>query len=230
MDELNNIFYLQKYLFFFGKLCFLFCSFFLFLNIWFQNQQSYPNKKQSAHQSLYKVRKKKIIKMVHFMAFSCKTGSIDRCLELNATAAALVAFAGLLVWLSVQLKIIPPRTSSASIFLSVFFLFFYELHFWVFASVDSGLFKPGRWGGQGGGGRCGLTLQGLFERLPAWKHQNINGSHLRSTSDPAACDRGAERLCQGDLQSAGRILAGTTQSEHQRSPALQFSTTNFYRS
>lgn len=46
------------------------------------------------------------------MAFSCKTGSIDRCLELSATAAALVAFAGLRVWLSVQLTII----SSADVF------------------------------------------------------------------------------------------------------------------
>lgn len=81
--------------------------------------------------------------MVHFMAFICKTGSIDRCLELSATAAALVAFAGLLVWLSVQLKVIPPRTCLAFIFLSVFFFLLTPL-LSVFASVDWRLFKPGR--------------------------------------------------------------------------------------
>lgn len=145
------------------------------------------------------------------MAFICKTGSIDRCLELSATAAALVACAGLLVWLSVQLKIIPPRTCLAFIFLSVFFFFLLTPLLSVFASVNWRLFKPGRWGGGGGVGG-GLTLQGLFARLPAWKHQNIGGPHSSATSDPAACEWGPGRPCQGDLQSAGLILAGTTQS------------------
>lgn len=70
--------------------------------------------------------------MVRFMAFSCKTGSINRYLELNASAPALGGHAGLLVWLSVQPKIISPRMYLAFIFLSIMF----PLSI-MFASVDA---------------------------------------------------------------------------------------------
>lgn len=52
------------------------------------------------------------------MAFSYKTGSIDRCLELNVSAPALGSLAGLLVCFSVQLNNISPRMYLAFIFLS----------------------------------------------------------------------------------------------------------------
>lgn len=50
------------------------------------------------------------------MAFSCKMRIINRCLELKVSAPPLGGFALLLVWLSVQLKIISPF-----IFLSIMF-------------------------------------------------------------------------------------------------------------
>lgn len=59
-------------------------------------------------------KRKQII--VCFMAFSYKTGSIDRCLELNAFA--LGSLAGLLVCFSVQLNNISPRMYLAFVFLS----------------------------------------------------------------------------------------------------------------
>lgn len=62
-------------------------------------------------------KRKQII--VCFMAFSCKTGSIDRCLEQNVSAPTLGSLAGLLVCLSVQLNEISPRMYLAFIFLSI---------------------------------------------------------------------------------------------------------------
>lgn len=55
--------------------------------------------------------------MVRFMAFSCKTGSIDRCLGLDVLAPAPGGFPTLLARLSLQLKIISPRMYLAFIFL-----------------------------------------------------------------------------------------------------------------
>lgn len=57
--------------------------------------------------------------MVHFMAFSYKTGSIDRCLELGTSALAPGNLAGLPARLSLQLKIISPRMYLAFIFLTI---------------------------------------------------------------------------------------------------------------
>lgn len=101
--------------------------------------------------------------MVHFMAFICKTGSIDRCLELSVTAAALVAFAGLLVWLSVQLKIIPPRTCLAFIFLSVCFFFFNLIPLRVCLPASTGGFsnRAGEEEEEEGAWPCRVSLQGL---------------------------------------------------------------------
>lgn len=126
MNELINIFYLQKY-FFLVNCVFCFTPFCIFKYL--IPKPTVLTKQNKVLTSLCKKEGKKNKQkqkrkfMVHFMAFICKTGSIDRCLELSATAAALVAFAGLLVWLSVQLKVIPPRTCLAFIFLSVFFFF-----------------------------------------------------------------------------------------------------------
>lgn len=136
--------------------------------------------------------------MVHFMAFSCKTGSIYRCLELSATVAALVGL----------------RWSSGLVVSTAqgIYIYMYQLPFWVCLPAPTrGFFKPGRWGGRG------LTPQGLFARLPVWKHQNIGLQHSSLTSDPAACEWGPGWLCQGDLQSAGLILSGTTQNTPQLS-------------
>lgn len=47
--------------------------------------------------------------MLHFMAFACKTGSIDRCLGLHVWASALGSLAGRLARLSLQLRIICPK-------------------------------------------------------------------------------------------------------------------------
>ena len=55
------------------------------------------------------------------MAFSCKMRIISRCLELKVSAPPLGGFALLLVWLSVELKIISPRTYLAFVFLSIMF-------------------------------------------------------------------------------------------------------------
>lgn len=59
--------------------------------------------------------------MVRFMAFSGKTGSIDRCLGLDISAPAPSGFAGLLARLSLQLKIISPRKCLAFVLLSLFY-------------------------------------------------------------------------------------------------------------
>lgn len=77
------------------------------------NQQSKPNKKNKVLTSLCK--RKQI--MVCFMAFSCKTGSINRCLGLDVSAPAPGGFSGLLAWLSLQLKIICQRMYLAFNFL-----------------------------------------------------------------------------------------------------------------
>lgn len=131
--------------------------------------------------------------MVCYMAFSCKTGSISRCL--GPAVWALGGFAVLLARLSLQLKIISPLVYLAFIFLSIICscpALWLPVLMWPLSIIDPEPFGDwrGRWrgGAQGQRGRgqarwcVGLTLQDRIERLHAgrpWKqytrsHQSVN--------------------------------------------------------
>ena len=100
MDKVIS--YLQKYFYVFSILLLFMCD----TNT---NQQSEPNKTKC---SPVFVKRKQI--MVCFMAFSCKTGSISRCLKLDVSAPAPGGFTWLQAQSSLQLKIISPTTYSSS--------------------------------------------------------------------------------------------------------------------
>lgn len=102
------------------------------------------------------VKEKQI--MVHFMAFSCKTGSIKRWSELDVSAPTRGGFSWLLARLSLQLKIMFLRIYLAFISLGLIcFLSRYVLpncHD-CFSVIDlNDLWMPVRWG-IGGSARMG---------------------------------------------------------------------------
>lgn len=143
MDEVINIFLPTK-------IFFIVFSVLLIFNVWYKRK---PTVWTDQNKVLTSLCKRKQI-MVRFMAFSCKTGSINRCLGLDVLAPAPGGFPTLLARLSLQLKIISPRMCLAFIFLylicslsalwspvSMCLLQYTHVNLWI----------SGRWRGGGGG-------------------------------------------------------------------------------
>lgn len=101
MNELINIFYLQKYVFLNCFCVFFFFYYFTLFNVWFKMQTNSPKPNKTKCSPVFVKGNKS---WCVFMAFSCKTGSIDRAGRHGSRFRA--AFAGLQVWLSVRLEII----------------------------------------------------------------------------------------------------------------------------
>lgn len=133
-----------------------------------------------------------------FMAFSCKTGSIDRCLELDVMAPASER-PSLVFWFGCHYgsRSFSPRTCLAFIFLSVIFPLSMSASVDV-ASAHTRLFKLGRGGGGGESGteEFSLALHKpdpagsfllllLFQGCMQARRENIrtSGSHLSATSN-----------------------------------------------
>lgn len=133
--------------------------------------------------------------MVHFMAFSCKTGSIDRCLGLDVSAPSPGGLAGLLARLSHRLRIISPRMyltfiflplicSLSALWLPVLWCALYHRLTWTFGCGGG---EEDRAGQRRSTQWCrSLNLQDLIARLHAETtstHQHT-GSHLSHTFLP----------------------------------------------
>lgn len=168
------------------------------------------------------------------MAFSCKTGSIDRCLELDVMAPASER-PSLVFWFGCQYgsRSFSPRTCLAFIFLSVIFPLSTSASVDV-ASAHTRLLKSGGWGGGGGGGESGTEefRPPLHKPDPAgsffffvvvitrphagaaWKHQNIRVTlerNLRPGLTIELVNERPGRFYHCVLQSAALIFTGMTQ-------------------